>query len=192
MFLNGDDSPLILNTKDVLMPKPSANRPFFTWMLSALIAAPIAFGMMVHARLAHAAPADTLKISEAVVAPTRPGQPTGAAFLMIENVGKDADQLIGISVGTEIATRAELHTMKHENGMMMMREVPGFTIAAGKTLALKPGGDHLMLIGIQKPLVEGQQIPATLIFEKAGKVSINLLVRKPSAPKGAMHEHHKH
>jgi len=144
-----------------------------------------------HAHAAATTQAGDLKISETTIAPTRPGQPSAAAFLTIQNNGKAPDQLIGVLIGSEIATRGELHTMKHENGMMMMREVPGFKLDTGKIVALKPGGDHLMLIGIQKPLEEGQQIPLTLVFEKAGKVIVNFTVKKPVMSKDGMH-HPKH
>jgi len=130
-----------------------------------------------------------LQISQLTIMPTRPGQPNGAAFLSIANQGKTADQLISFSIEPQIAKRGELHTMKHENGLMTMREVPGFALTPGKTMALKPGGDHLMLIGIQKPLEVGQKISATLIFEKAGKVDVIFTVEPPPAPMGG-HRHH--
>jgi periplasmic copper chaperone A len=95
-------------------------------------------------------------------------------------------------VAPQVAQRGELHTMKHENGMMMMREVPGFGLPAGQTMTLKPGGDHLMLIGIQKPLEAGQKIPATLVFEKAGKVSVTFTVTPAAAPAGGSMGNHRH
>lgn len=157
-------------------------------ILLALLVSPF---WVTHAHAATTARAGDLTISEAIIAPTRPGQPSAGAFLTIQNSGKAADQLIGFEIGSEIAARGELHTMKHENGMMMMREVSGFKLDAGKIFALKPGGDHLMLIGLQKPLEEGRQIPVTLIFEKAGKVTTPFTVKNPATPKAGTH-HHKH
>lgn len=128
-----------------------------------------------------------LTVSGAFVAPTRPGQPNGAAFLQIVNTGKTADRLVGFSVGKDIAERAELHTMKHENGTMMMREVSGFDLPPGGKLLLAPGGDHLMLIGIKQPLETGKEIAATLRFEKAGETKVLLKVRMPESH--SMHRH---
>jgi periplasmic copper chaperone A len=169
----------------------------------ALVAACLLWG--INARAAHHASghaaanvqAAGLDISQLTIMPTRPGQPNGAAFLSIANQGKAADQLIGFSVAPQVAQRGELHTMKHENGMMMMREVSGFGLPAGQTMTLKPGGDHLMLIGIQKPLEAGQKIPATLVFEKAGKVNVIFTVTPAATPAGGSmggtmgnHRHH--
>jgi periplasmic copper chaperone A len=156
---------------------------FFAVLVSTLVAPPASATGSVQA--------GDLEISQAIMTPTRPGQPSAGGFLTIQNKGKQPDQLIGFLIGPEIAARGELHTMKHENGMMMMREVGGFPLAPGKTFSLKPGGDHLMLIGLQKPLEEGQQVPATLIFEKAGRITVNFTVRKPVMPSEGM-QHHKH
>jgi copper(I)-binding protein len=85
--------------------------------------------------------------------------------------------------------------MKHENGVMTMREVSGFELAPGATLKLQPGGDHLMLIGIKQPLVEGKQITATLKFEKAGETKVVFKIQKPSTPSDVPHGNmprHKH
>lgn len=135
----------------------------------------------------------SLLIKGATAVPTRPAQPNGVAFLQIENKGASSDRLIGVSVPAEFATRGELHTMKHENGVMTMREVPGFELAPGATLKLQPGGDHLMLIGIKQPLVEGKQLTITLKFEKAGEAKVVLKIQKPGAssdmPRGHMPRH---
>jgi periplasmic copper chaperone A len=137
----------------------------------------------------------SLHITDATVVPTRPGQPNGVAFMQIENKGAGADRLVGFSVPAEFAARGELHTMKHENGVMTMREVPGFDIPAGKRLKLEPGGNHLMLIGIKQPLVQGGTMTATLKFEKAGEVRVPLKIKAPGTapamPHGQM-PHHKH
>ncbi len=127
-----------------------------------------------------------IKISEPIAAPTRAGQPNAAAFLEIKNQGKSADRLIGFTPPAEIAERGELHVMKHEGGVMMMREVKGFDLAVNATLKLSPGGNHLMLIGIKKPLKEGDQFTGVLRFEKAGEVKVQF---KVAPPKRAGHSH---
>lgn len=136
----------------------------------------------------------SLEIDHARAMATRPGQPNGGAFIEVENKGSQPDRLIAVSFPKDVATRGELHTMKHEDGKMTMREVPGFDIPAGGKLVLKPGGDHLMLIGIQKPLAAGQSVPATLKFEKAGEVKVDLQVEamKPHAGHDEGHHGSKH
>lgn len=124
--------------------------------------------------------AQELEIRQAYATPTRPDQPNAAAFVEIHNRGKTADRLVALSVSGDIAERAELHTMKHDKGVMMMREVTGFDIAAGGRLTLAPGGDHLMLIGIKRPLKEGEEFPAVLTFQNAKEVKVTLKVRETS------------
>lgn len=147
-----------------------------------------AAALLIHAPLsAQEAKVGSLTILQAYAAPTRPGQPNGAAFLQVVNTGKAADRLLGFSVAPQIAERGELHTMKHDNGMMMMREVSSFELPAGGKLELAPGKDHLMLIGIKQPLEAGQDIAVTLRFEKAGEAKIMLKVRMPDS-----HSRHRH
>jgi len=161
-----------------------------TPLIAALAALLLSTGVMASDTLV-----GSLLIKEATAVPTRPGQPNGVVYLQVENKGTRSDRLIGFSVPAEFAMRGELHTMKHENGVMVMREVSGFELAPGATLKLQPGGDHLMLIGIKQPLVEGKQLTATLRFEKAGETKIILRIQKPGAPSDMQHGKtplHKH
>lgn len=100
------------------------------------------------------------------------GSTTGAAFFVIENNSDQADRLVAAS--TEVAMHAELHTHKKDaNGMMMMVEVPeGFAVDAGADHALARGGDHVMLMGLNRNLAEGELVKITLVFEHAGEVVI--------------------
>lgn len=132
----------------------------------------------------------SLEIEHARAVATRPGQPNGAAFIEVENKGAQADRLIAVSFPKDLVSRGELHTMKHDGGKMIMREVPGFDIPAGGKLVLQPGGNHLMLMGIQKPLAEGATIPATLKFEKAGEITLQLKVVGMKPHKGHDDSHH--
>ncbi|MEO9778097.1 MAG: copper chaperone PCu(A)C [Sedimentitalea sp.] len=109
---------------------------------------------------------------------------TGAAFMMLKN-GTDQDDRL-VAVKSDIAERVELHThIEDANGVMKMREVEGgFEVAAGETHMLKRGGDHVMFLGLKQPLSDGDIIPLTLTFEKAGDVMIEVpvdLARKPKA-----------
>jgi copper(I)-binding protein len=110
------------------------------------------------------------------------GATTGAAYMTIDNKSKSADRLTGAS--SDVAKRLQIHEMKVVNGVMKMREITGgLSLPAGGSVTLKPGGYHVMLIGLNKALKEGEKFPLTLVFEKAGKVSIEVPVQSV----GAMH-----
>jgi len=107
---------------------------------------------------------------------------SGAAFLMIMNHGETDDRLTGVSTG--VAARAELHTHQEDsNGVMKMMHVEeGFAVSAGDMRLLQRGGDHIMLMGLNRALAHGDVISITLTFEEAGDVSIDVpvdLERKP-------------
>lgn len=114
-----------------------------------------------------------------------PGAKVAGGFLTIENGGKDADKLI--SVSTTVVKRVEVHEMSMENNVMKMRKLDGgLDLPAGETVELKSGGYHLMFIQPEKPYKEGETVPVTLEFEKAGKVEINFPV---TAQNGQTSEH---
>jgi periplasmic copper chaperone A len=103
----------------------------------------------------------------------------GAAYLRISNSGKTADRLL--SVSTPAAGKTELHNHVHEAGVMRMRQVEAIDVPAGATVELKPGGLHVMLFELQKPLHVGFGFPLTLTFAKAGAVEVTVLVEQPGA-----------
>jgi periplasmic copper chaperone A len=120
--------------------------------------------------------AGDLVISQAWSRATPNGAKIGAGYFTIENKGKAADRLIGVS--GEISGRIELHEMSMNNGVMKMRAVDGgLAIDPGKTVKLAPGGYHLMIMDLKSPLKQGDKIPVTLEFEKAGKVAVTLDVQ---------------
>ena len=97
------------------------------------------------------------------------GAQVAAGYLTIDNHGSLPDRLL--SVESPAARKTEIHEMIVQDGIMMMREVEGgLTVPAGATLTLEPGGTHLMFVGLNAPLRENQQVPATLTFEKAGRI----------------------
>ncbi|MDW8311479.1 MAG: copper chaperone PCu(A)C, partial [Burkholderiales bacterium] len=116
-----------------------------------------------------------------------PAIKNSAAFLVVENKGATPDRLLGVS--GDVAQKLELHTMVREAGVMRMREVPAFDIPAGGKLELKPGGLHIMLIGLKQPLKEGERFPLTLKFEKAGEVKVQVLAEKGHHHHGHDHKH---
>jgi copper(I)-binding protein len=114
------------------------------------------------------------------------GAKIGGGYLTIENEGSTPDRLIGGSA--DIAGKVEVHEMAMNNGVMTMRPLDkGLTIEPGKTVKLAPGGNHLMMFDLKGPLKQGDKLPVTLEFEKAGKVQVSLDVQGVGAqgPAGA-------
>ena len=101
----------------------------------------------------------------------------GVAYVTIRS--PTPDRLI--SVASPVAKKAELHTMEMAGMVMKMRPLAGLAIPAGQPVTLKPGGEHIMLIGLSAPLREGQSFPLTLTFEKAGTREVTVSVVKPGA-----------
>lgn len=120
---------------------------------------------------------------------TPPGAPVGGGFLTIVNGGDEDDRLV--SASSPAAGRVEIHEMAMEGEVMRMRELPGgLPVPAGERVELKPGGYHLMFMELKKPLVEGETVPVTLVFEKAGEVLVSLPVGPMKGGKGAGHAGH--
>jgi copper(I)-binding protein len=125
--------------------------------------------------------AGDLVISQAWSRATPGGAKVGGGFLTIENKGTAPDRLIGVTA--EVASKVEVHEMSMNNGAMTMRPLEkGLTIDPGKTVKLAPGGYHLMLMDLKNPLKQGEKLPITLEFEKAGKVQVSLDVQAVGAP----------
>jgi copper(I)-binding protein len=120
--------------------------------------------------------AGDLVISIAWARATPGGAKIGGGYLTIENKGATADRLIGVSA--DIAGKVEVHEMAMNNGVMTMRPLDkGLAIDPGKTVKLAPGGYHLMMFDLKSPLKQGDKLPVTLEFEKAGKVTVSLDVQ---------------
>src|ERR1700743_2638037 len=125
--------------------------------------------------------AGDLVISQAWTRATPGNSKLGGGFLTIENKGSAPDKLIGVS--GDVAGKIEVHEMKMDGGVMKMRPVEGgLTIDPGKTVKLAPGGYHLMMMDLKSPLKQGDKLPVTLQFEKAGKVAVTLDVQAVGAP----------
>lgn len=104
------------------------------------------------------------------------GATIGGAYLTIENKGSTPDRLIGGSA--DVASKVEVHEMSMNNGVMTMRPLDkGLSIEPGKTVKLAPGGYHLMMFDLKSPLKQGDKLPVTLEFEKAGKVKLSFEVQ---------------
>ena len=119
---------------------------------------------------------------------TAPGARVAGGYMTISNQGA-ADKLV--SVSSPAAARVEMHVHVNDNGVMKMREVPGYDVPAKGAFELKPGGAHLMFIEPKRPFKQGDKLPVTLKFEKAGEVKAEFMVGGMGAT-AAPAEHHKH
>ena len=153
----------------------------------------LATGLVVaSAAFAHNYAAGDIRIQDPFATPSRVGAPNGAAyFASLENRGEQADRLIRAS--SPVAARIELHFGKiGADGVMRMREVDALPLPPKAIIKLRPGqGDHLMLIDLKRPLVEGETFPMTLEFERGGKVEVKVSVQvpKPGAKDASEHKH---
>lgn len=114
-----------------------------------------------------------LSVDDAWARPGQTGQMTGA-FMEIKNKGA-ADKLV--SASSDVAKATELHMTQMKDGTMAMRQTSSMDIPADGELKLKPGGYHIMLIGLNRPLVAGEAVPIKVKFEKAGEVIVNAKIR---------------
>jgi periplasmic copper chaperone A len=125
-----------------------------------------------------------------VVHPWMPATPegatTGAGYLTLTNSGATPMRLTGAT--TAVAARVEMHVMSVDGGVMRMRPIDGVDIAPGATVTLKPGGSHLMLIGLRKPLLREDMVPMTLVFAGGKTLAVEFYVEAMGAGHGA-HEH---
>lgn len=152
-------------------------RTFFALATAAALAAAVP-------ALAHDTKAGALQIKHPWIRPTPPGAPTGGGYLTIVNTGPKPDRLLGGS--TQAAARLEVHEMSMDGAIMRMRKLDdGVAIPPGGTVELKPGGMHIMLIGLKAPLKVGDRVPAILRFERAGEVKVEFAVETPPAPAAA-------
>lgn len=107
---------------------------------------------------------------------------TGAAYFTVTNNGSEADRLAAASA--PVAKVVEIHEIVDNNGVKEMRPLEnGLELPAGETVALAPGGYHIMLIGLTQDLTEGMTYDLTLTFEKAGEVVVPVTVQT-AAPMG--------
>jgi len=150
-------------------------------MMTGLMFASLVACVLATAARAEDVKAGDLVITQAWARATPAGAKIGGGFLTIENKGSSPDKLVGASA--DAAGKIEVHEMAMNDGVMKMRPVEGgLTIDPGKTVKLAPGGLHLMMTDLKNPLKQGDKLPVTLQFEKAGKVQITLDVQAVGAP----------
>jgi periplasmic copper chaperone A len=141
-------------------------------------------GMMLVSAAASAQTGD-VQITDAWARATPGGAQSAAAYVSIESTS--GDKLTGVS--TPAAQKADIHSMTMDDGVMRMRQVDSVDLPPGQKVTLKPGGYHIMMTGLAKPLEVGQSFPMTLDFATAGAKQVTVTVEKvgamgPSEPAG--------
>ena len=141
------------------------------------------------AALALALPAFAqVTVTDPWVRGTVAGQMATGAFMKLQSA-KDAKL---IEAASPVAGVVEIHEMAMENNVMRMRAVPSLALPAGRSVELKPGGYHVMLMDLKQQMKEGETVPVTLVVETAGKretIEVKAPVRAPTATGDAMKKH---
>ena len=143
-----------------------------------LLSLAMAFGLALSTNApasAHDYRLGSLEISQPWTRATPATAQTGGGFLTITNKGTTPDRLI--AARSPASNKVEVHEMKMDGTVMKMRELAkGLEIPAGATVTLKPGGYHIMFMGLKAPLAKDAKVPVTLVFEKAGSIDVELKV----------------
>ncbi|OWJ56736.1 copper chaperone PCu(A)C [Inquilinus limosus] len=151
----------------------------FAHLRSAAFAAALAL-LATGAATAHEFKSGPIEVAHPWARATPPAAKVGGGYAEIRNDGAEPDRLV--SVTAEVAGRVEIHEMGLKDGVMTMRPVEGgVPVPANGTAALAPGGFHLMMMDLKRPLKAGESFAGTLTFEKAGTIAVTFEV----APIGA-------
>lgn len=140
----------------------------------------VAMAALSATAMAGEAKVGAIEIKDAWARATPAKAPAGGAFVTVTNTGAATDNLLGASA--PVAKTVELHTHLQQGDVMRMVAVGSIEVQPGKTVAMGPGGLHIMLIGLHAPLKEGTSFPLELDFAQAGKVTVTVDVK----PVGAM------
>jgi copper(I)-binding protein len=150
-------------------------------VLTALVVGS-AWGLAAPVR-AHDFRAGDLQIEHPWSRAVGPRAPTAAGYLIVRNSGATPDRLVAAE--TPMARLVEIHETSMSDNIMRMRPVAdGIVVPAGGTVRLAPNGLHLMLVGPQAGFVQGARVPLVLVFERAGRVAVELAVEAPGARAG--------
>jgi copper(I)-binding protein len=168
-----------------------------THILRTLTSAAVVMMLSAAAATADEVKAGDLVISQSWSRATPGGAKIAGGYLTVENKGSAPDRLLG---GTsDVAGKIEVHEMSMKDGVMTMRPLDnGLTIEPGKSVKLAPGGYHLMLLDLKAPLKQGDKLPVTLEFQKAGKVQVSFDIQgigaqaPADADKGGAMDHKGH
>ena len=130
--------------------------------------------ILLIAGLAHGADSG-LFIDHVWARPTPPGVTVGVVYLELKNRGTSPDRLLRLA--TPLATAVQLHETREEHGLMSMRQLPFLDVPAGGMVKASPGALHIMLLGLNKPLLDGDTFPLTMLFGAAGALTVQVRVR---------------
>jgi len=118
----------------------------------------------------------TVQVTDAICRPTPKGRQTTGCYMTLTAAADD--RLTGVS--SPVASRVQIHESRMESNMMMMHPMEGgLPLPAGQTVALAPGGNHLMLLGVGEPLVAGDTVALTLTFESSPPLQVTATVGQP-------------
>jgi hypothetical protein len=137
---------------------------------------------------AQSAWAANLSVTDAWARATMPGQKVSGAYMQLQS---DADARL-VSASSPAVPRVEVHEMKMDGDVMRMREVKSIELPKGKTVSLEPGGYHIMLMNLTKPIAAGEVIPLTLVVESGGKRQTIEVKAEARAPGSGAMPHHVH
>jgi copper(I)-binding protein len=137
---------------------------------------------------AQSAWAANLSVTDAWARATMPGQKVSGAYMQLQS---DADARL-VSASSPAVPRVEVHEMKMDGDVMRMREVKSIELPKGKTVSLEPGGYHIMLMNLAKPIAAGEVIPLTLVVESGGKRQTIEVKAEARAPGSGAMPHHAH
>ncbi len=119
----------------------------------------------------------SVQVSDAICRPTPTGRQTTGCYLTLTATGDDRLA----SVASPAANLVQIHESRIESNMMMMRELrEGLPLPAGQAVALRPGGNHLMLLGVARPLVAGDTVALTLTFASSAPLEVTATVGQPA------------
>jgi copper(I)-binding protein len=138
---------------------------------------------------AHETEAGALRVEHAWARATAGMAKVGAAYLTVTNDGAEMDRLIGAT--SSVAAKAELHSVVMQDNVMKMRQIEAIEVHPGEPFVLRPGGVHVMLMGLKRPLKEGETFPLLLTFERSGPVEVTVVVHKAGSMGHDMEHHDK-
>ncbi|MCP1659635.1 copper(I)-binding protein [Neisseria perflava] len=129
-----------------------------------------------------------IQVQNAWARSTVEGMKMGGAFMTLRNESNTPDTLIGGS--SPVAERVEIHTHINDNGVMRMRQAKdGVALPANATTEMKPGGYHVMFMGLKRPLKAGEKIPVTLKFKQAKAQTVQVEVKNAPQQAASQHNH---
>ena len=145
-----------------------------------LLAPPFAWGQ--EPKLEPKRATTSVQVSNAWVRATPKGAKVAAAYLQISAAAGYADRLIAVKVDAAIAGTVELHDMFEDRGVYKMRRIDGVEVKGGAPAELRPGGRHVMLMDVKRPIAPGDVVRLTLVFEKAGEIVVDARVEPIGGP----------